>query len=128
LGGLEVDPVTFLQVVEEVARHDGSVGWCLGIWGTYGVFGGYLQPETAAEIYGNDPSITLAGTLNPTGKAVAIDGGYRVSGRWGFGSGIQRSTWAIGNCVVFDGDQRRVGADGGPEMRIAIIPTADCQI
>src|ERR1700759_2857073 len=43
LGGEKTDPMTLVLVVEEVSRVDGAAGWCLGIGGTYGVFGGYLS-------------------------------------------------------------------------------------
>jgi alkylation response protein AidB-like acyl-CoA dehydrogenase len=127
LGGQEVDPLTFVRVIEEVARADGSVAWALGIWATYGVFGGYLPEAAAREIYAAPDSV-IAGTVNPTGTARAVPGGYRVSGRWGYGSGIAHASWVLGNCIVYDGDDRRLNRDGSPEQRIVFVPAPDCQI
>jgi len=91
LGGEETDPMTLVRVVEEISRADGATGWCVAIGGEYGVFGGYLSPDAAREIFGSDPHVRTAGALRPFGTAVAVDGGYRVAGRWPLGSGCQRS-------------------------------------
>src|ERR1700758_905629 len=82
LGGEETDPMTLVRVVEEVSRADGAAGWCLGIGGEYGAFGGSLSAAAAREIYGSDPLVRRTGALRPFGNAVVVDGGYRVTGRW----------------------------------------------
>jgi alkylation response protein AidB-like acyl-CoA dehydrogenase len=79
LGGAEADPVTFCRVVEELARADGSTGWCAMLCGSYGLFGGLLPATAAREIFA-DPAAILAGSLAPTGPARAVAGGYHLSG------------------------------------------------
>ncbi len=128
LGGEEADPMTLVRVVEEIARADGAAGWCVGIGGEYGAFGGYLPAEAAREIYGSDPLVRTAGAFRPFGNAVVVDGGYRVTGRWPLGSGCQHSQWIVGGCRIFDGDQPRMTADGMPVSRILFFPAADCEI
>ena len=118
LGGEETDPTTLVRVVEEVSRADGAAGWCLGIGGTYGAFGGYLSADAAHEIYGSDPLVRTAGALRPFGNAVVVDGGYRVTGRWPLGSGCQHSGWIVGGCRILDGDQPRLLPNGTPLMRV----------
>ena len=127
-GGEETDPMTLVRVVEEIARVDGAAGWCVAIGGEYGVFGGYLQPEAAREIYGSDPLVVTGGAFRPTGQAVVVDGGYRVTGRWPLGSGCQHSAWIVGGCRVLDGDRLRLGPDGIPVMRLMFFPAASCEI
>src|SRR5215211_3358527 len=90
LGGAEVDPVTYSDVLEILSRGDGSTGWVAMIgtgssWGT-----AFMRPETATEIVG-DPYTMMAGSfaLPSGGRATIVDGGYRVTGRWPFGSGCQ---------------------------------------
>jgi indole-3-acetate monooxygenase len=128
LGGEETDPVTLIRVVEEVARADGATGWCMAIGGEYGAFGGYLQPDAAREIYGSDPHVITGGAFRPFGQAAAVEGGYRVTGRWPLGSGCQHCAWIVGGCRILDGDQPRLGPDGAPVTRIMFLPAAACEI
>lgn len=90
LGGPELSPLVFLQVIEELSRQDGSVGWCTVIPAGYGRLAGAMSLDVASGIFGSGHSV-LVGTLNPTGKALAVPGGYRVTGRWGYGSFIAHS-------------------------------------
>jgi indole-3-acetate monooxygenase len=127
-GGLEVDLATALSVIEEVSQADGSAGWCVMIGASSGVTAAYL-PETAAqEIYGSDPDVVTGGAVRPDGRAVAVEGGYRVIGRWAFASGSQHCAWLAGGCVVFDGDAPRMGPGGIPETRLLFFPASECEI
>jgi hypothetical protein len=118
LGGPETDPMTFVRVVEEVSRADGATGWCVALIGEYGVFSGYLPPETAGEIYGGNPNVRTAGQLRAAGQARVVEGGYRVTGRWPLGSGCQHANWIVGGCRILDGDEPRLRADGTPISRL----------
>ena len=115
LGGLEVPPLTFYQVVEAVARLDGSTGWCTFIGGSDGLVGAYLAPQTAEDLFGRDPRVVLAGSVAPAGSATVVTGGYRVSGHWPYASGSQHCTWLFGCCHVLEGDQPRLTATGAPK-------------
>ena len=90
LGGDEVDPLTACRVFEEAALHEGAVGWCAMIGAANGYFGGLLPTVGARQVYA-DRDVVLAGTFRPAGVAMAVDGGYRVTGRWPFASGIMHS-------------------------------------
>ena len=128
LGGEETDPMTLIRVVEEIARVDGATGWCMAIGGEYGAFGGYLQPDAAREIYGSDPHVITGGAFRPFGQALAVEGGYRVTGRWPLGSGCHHCAWIVGGCRIFDGDRPRLGPDGTPVTRIMFFPAVSCEI
>jgi alkylation response protein AidB-like acyl-CoA dehydrogenase len=127
LGGTEADPVTFCRVVEELARADGSTGWCAMLCGSYGLFGGLLPAAAAREIFA-DPDAIVAGSLAPTGTARAVAGGYQLSGRWSFGSGIAHSTWVLGGSRVLDGDAPRQTPRGTPEVRLLFFARSDVEI
>ena len=103
LGGPERPPLVFMEVIEELSRQDGSVGWCTAIAAGHGRFAGALPRHSASEIFGSGRTV-LAGTLNPAGKAIAVRGGYRVTGRWAYGSVIDHAEWVYGNCVTHDED------------------------
>ena len=62
------------------------------------------------------------------GRAVVVDGGYRVSGRWPFASGIQYADWVCANCVVIDGERPRTHADGTPRMSLMFLPIAGATV
>jgi alkylation response protein AidB-like acyl-CoA dehydrogenase len=127
LGGPELTALDFVRIIEAIARADGSVGWCTAIGAAYSIFAGYLDEAVAREIYGGGDAI-LAGTLNPTGRAIAVPGGYRITGHWSYGSGIQHSNWVLGNCMVFDGNTLRTNPDGSPIARVMIFPRSDATV
>jgi indole-3-acetate monooxygenase len=128
LGGEEADPMTLVRVVEEVSRADGAAGWCAAIGGEYGAFGGYLSAGAACEIYGSDPLGITGGAFRPFGRAVVVEGGYRVTGRWPLGSGCQHSAWIVGGCQILQEDQPRLDPDGTPVTRLLFFPAASCEI
>jgi alkylation response protein AidB-like acyl-CoA dehydrogenase len=115
LGGLQADPLTYLRVVELLAEGAGSVGWNLannsiGQLVTLG-----LPDEGVREIYGGAADTVIAGTaVQGGGQAVPVDGGYRVSGRWSFGSGCQESAWMLGSFQILDGGKPRLSPEGRP--------------
>ena len=109
LGGPEVTAVESLEVCEEFAYHDGSVGWCVAIAATTSLLASWLPDPHAGDLFG-DPGSIGGGFVMPRGRAVPTDGGLRVSGRWEFGSGTKHCTAIGGGCIV-------VGADSQPEPR-----------
>jgi alkylation response protein AidB-like acyl-CoA dehydrogenase len=127
LGGAEADPVTACRILEELSYLDGSVGWCAMIGSEYGFFAGLLPEEAAREIYADARSV-VAGTFKANGTARAVDGGYRVSGQFGFGSGITHSRWTIGGFRLYDGDAPRLKPGGAPDVRVLFVPTSDVEV
>ena len=125
LGGGEADLETFLQVAEELSRADGSVGWCVVncAWQTAHVV--WLSEEVAWDIVGHDPNAMLSGTIAPPGRAVIVQGGYRVTGQWRFASGCHYATWHIANAALFDGETHVLAEDGTPAFRLMLVPSAE---
>jgi alkylation response protein AidB-like acyl-CoA dehydrogenase len=128
LGGLEVDPLTFYRVVEEIARIDASTAWCVWIASGNPPFVTSISDQAVEEIFGRDPHVVTAGVVFPYGQAVVQDGGYLVSGRWSYASGCQHCAWVFCCCNVFDADQIRLTASGDPEVRLLYVPTAQVTI
>jgi alkylation response protein AidB-like acyl-CoA dehydrogenase len=127
LGGLEVDPVTMARVVEELSAADGSVGWCVSLAYQLGGAAAFLPEQAAREIFGS-PDTILAGVARPIGRAVPVEGGYRVSGRWPFASGSSHATWFVGECLIADGEEPRPGADGNPVSHVFFFPASVCTV
>jgi len=88
-----------LEVIEEYAYHDGSVGWSVAISSTSSLMASYLPDEFAELIFGDPRSIT-GGYAAPAGRATPVDGGLRVSGTWQWGSGTKHSTWIGGGAML----------------------------
>ena len=109
LGGPGVTVTESLEVFEEFAYNDGSVGWCVAIASTTSLLASYLPDPHAGDLFG-DPGAIGGGFVMPRGRAVPVDGGMRVSGRWQWGSGAKHCTTIGGGCLV-------VGLDGRPEQR-----------
>ena len=94
MGGLQADPLTYQRVVELLAEGLGSAGWNVANNGVGQLITLGYPDEGVQEIYANGPDTILAGTAVPGGgTAVPVDGGYRVTGRWSFGSGCRLSWW-----------------------------------
>ena len=126
-GGPEADPLTQVRIVEALSLADGSVGWCSMIGSDGGYFTAFLDQAVAREMYPDINAVT-ATVLRPSGKALAVKDGYRVSGRWKFASGCQHSTWIANACAVFDGDTPRLSKKGSPEVRVCYMPAPACEI
>jgi alkylation response protein AidB-like acyl-CoA dehydrogenase len=126
LGGLEVDPVTFARVVEEVSTFDSAAGWALqfntGAWWT-----SRMSPQGVAELYADGPDMMMAAYFSPPHRADEVPGGYRITGRGPLASTIHDSRWALMSAMVFDSDQPRLTAEG-PEILCAILHTSDLEI
>lgn len=127
LGGPEADPITQLEVVEALSEADGSVGWIAMIGSDGGFYCAHLDEAVARELY-QDPDAVTASVLVPRGRARRVAGGYRVSGRWAFGSASLHAEWFVGGCVVFDGDAPVAGPDGRPQTRMTYFPASQCEI
>src|SRR2546426_11524052 len=118
-GGLGADILTTLRVIEEVARADGSTGWCLAMGINSFRQSAQFVPEVRRTLFHSDPIGVSAGSANPRGRAVAAPGGYRVTGHWFFASGCMHSFLLHGACKVFDGDGPRLRPNGDQDVRIA---------
>lgn len=102
LGGAELSPLEFQTVVEAAAALDGSIGWLVGNGGGMSRVGGYLKEAAAREMF-SDPRAFVVSATGAVGSAVPVAGGYRVSGRWPFGSGSHHASWFMGLASVKDG-------------------------
>ena len=122
LNGPETDPVTAFHVVEEIAKADGSVGWCVFNGTAVSAAVARLSPKAAKEIFGDPPVVLGSGSARAGGTAKITDGGYIVSGRWNFLSGIDHSIAIFVACRVIDGNGPALYGDGTQVMRTVVLP------
>jgi indole-3-acetate monooxygenase len=129
LGGLQVDPLTYLRVVELLAEAAGSVGWnlCNNSIAQLVTLG--LPDEGVQELYAQRPDTPIAGTaVMGGGRAVPVEGGYRVTGRWPFGTGCQEASWMLGSFQIFDGDRPRRSPDGNSSHWRGVFRRSEARI
>ena len=131
LGGAELDLPTFIRAVEEIARADGSVAWCIGQANGLAAYMAYLDTAVARELFRSKRTILAngPGEGNRPGRAVEVDGGYQVTGKWLFASGIGHASWLLAVCHLFDvtGSQLE-DAHGKPAQRLMLIPKSSATL
>lgn len=119
-GGGGAEFPSYLRMVEALSRADGSVGWTVMIGaGSWCDLAGLPRASFDA-LYAGGPDVITGGAFSPSGTAVAVGGGYRVSGRWAFASGCEHCQWLFANCLEDTGGEPRLRmvVFAAPEVRI----------
>ena len=120
-GGEEWPWPTWMRVVEELSTVDGAVGWNAGVGSAAtAIVSGWVSADVGQTVFCQDPIGLVAGAGAPTGTAQPVDGGYRVTGRWQFGSGSPHASWFVAGYAV-EGEAPRLG----PMM---LVPAKDVEI
>ena len=94
-GGFESDWLTHIDCVAEVARCCGSTGWCMSFLIQHQFYLAYFPLATQKFVYERSPDPKIVTSFAPTGKARKVKGGFELSGRWVFASGVDHCDWAI---------------------------------
>lgn len=129
LGGAELPFSDAMRIVERLSWADGSAGWCTMVANVQAASGGaHLPPEGARLVYGSGPDVSMAGQGVPSGRARRVDGGYVITGRWSYGSGIHHAEWVHSGCIVMDGDRPALGPDGSPVITVAHHPKSTIRL
>ena len=128
LGGPETDPITAFHVVEEIAQADGSAGWCVFNGAAVSSAVVRISKKAAKEIFGDPPCILGSGSARAGGTAKITDGGYIVSGRWNFLSGIDHSIAIFVACRVIDDEGPVFNQDGTPMFRTVVLPVSKGEV
>lgn len=94
-GGFEADFDLYSKVVRRVSQGDGSVGWTLMTGSIHQWLIGLFPEQAQQDIWGNGNGDFAAGSYAPSGRAMQVDGGFRISGSWSFASGCDTSDWLL---------------------------------
>lgn len=123
LGGEEAHPDTMIDVIRELSYYDGSTGWYAGAVMTGGaVAGAYLGEQAIDRIFRSGGMKLCAGQAMPNGRAIREGDGYRISGRYTFGSGTPTASFCVGGYLVYEGDEPKLDENGKPTHLIGIAP------
>jgi alkylation response protein AidB-like acyl-CoA dehydrogenase len=116
VGGYQADEDTIAEVLAQISRGCPSTGWMCTIMSVSNAIPAFLPDDAADEIYAT-PDLRITTTIAPTGTAVPVDGGYRVSGQWMWNTAGVHSNWHTAGCLV-PGQE-----DAGP--RLMLMPVAE---
>ena len=130
LGGAELDPLTYTEVLYTLAQGDGSTAWCLGQNSGCSMIAPYLPEDTAREVFGGRDGILAWGPDVPgAGGGVVTDGGYRLSGQWGFATGSRHASWLGCHVSLFEADgSPRLLPNGRQQVRTMVFPKSEARI
>jgi indole-3-acetate monooxygenase len=129
LDGHQLDPITYTRAVEYLAEGCGSVGWNLANCAIGQLVTLGLPQEGVEEMYPKGHRTAMAGTaVQGGGQGVPVDGGYRVTGRWQFGTGCQEASWMLGSFQIVENGKPRVNEQGRPLFWRAVFRRDEVEI
>jgi alkylation response protein AidB-like acyl-CoA dehydrogenase len=118
-GGYETSIETYLEVGAAVARADGATGWLYTLGAVNLWVLGLMSAEAQDDVWGQNPDARMAGVLAPSAESTKVDGGWRVTGRWGFASGCLYADWVVLGFPAVDEAGQALGE------YTALIPASD---
>ena len=121
-GGMELDFVAIFDIPAEIARGCPSTAWNVGNLATHHWMLGFYEPETQHEVWDANPDALIASSIAlAAGRGRKVDGGFEVTGRWPFSSGVDNSDWNMLAVTVYDGDK-------AVDWRLCLVPKTDYEI
>jgi indole-3-acetate monooxygenase len=126
-GGLEVAPGLAAQIYEALARGDAACGWVAFIGATSALALCRVSDDTARKILAT-PETLIAGVFAASGDAQKVPGGFRVNGRWHFGSGAPNAEWIGGGCTLTVDGKRLTSSAGVPRNHMLLFRAADVEL
>lgn len=128
-GGPELTSIEQTEVIEALSYGDTSAGWCAIIGSGTGLYASFLSDAAAREMFPRLDLIT-AGMLFPAGRAERVPGGYRLTGRWTFGSGITHCDWVISGAFLYRDGKPEPSPDGRDphDSRLFMVPASEAEV
>jgi len=121
-GGYEMHPNVFFEIQKALAEGCMSTGWIYGVVGCHPYELALFHDEAQREVWGDNPDMLVSSTYQPVGKVEKVEGGFYLSGRWGFSSGSAHCGWVLLGAINFDTD------GGPPDMRTFLLPRSDYEV
>lgn len=120
-GGIEAPPRAMFEAILAVGEGCGSTGWVAAVTAVHSWQLALFDPQLQDEVWGEDEDAWASSSYMPAGKLEPVDGGFRVSGRWGFSSGSLHASWAILGAMLPQDD-------GPPVSYNIVVPASDYRI
>ena len=125
LGGAQLAHSDFLKILEIFAAEDGSTGWCINQNNVFSTNSLRMPQGIAETIYAESRAVVTNGPPDSSARAVPCDGGYKLSGRWNFSSGITHASWIAALAPVLPADQEPSTVFVRESGRVMLIPKND---
>jgi alkylation response protein AidB-like acyl-CoA dehydrogenase len=125
LGGAQLAHLDFLKILEIFAAEDGSTGWCINQNNVFSTNSLRMPQGIAETIYAESRAVVTNGPPDSSARAVPCDGGYKLSGRWNFSSGITHASWIAALAPVLPADQEPSTVFVRESGRVMLIPKND---
>ena len=122
-GGFEMSPNAFYDVQKALAEGCMSTGWMFGVVGCHPYELALFDDRAQQEVWGTDTSVLVSSSYQPVGKVTPIEGGFRLSGHWGFSTGSIHCDWVLLGSMVPPSEP-----GGAPDMRTFLLPRKDYTI
>jgi 3-hydroxy-9,10-secoandrosta-1,3,5(10)-triene-9,17-dione monooxygenase len=119
-GGLEIDPAAFNEATYRIASRCASSGWVAGLVAVHNWQIAHFSKKAQDEYFSTGPDTRASSSYAPTGNARSVGGGFELSGRWDFSSGVDHAEWAILGAVIRDIE--------APEFRSFLVNKHDLTI
>ncbi len=122
-GGYEMHPQVFYDVQMALAEADMSTAWIYGVIAIHNFQIALFDPQAMEDVWATDTSVLISSSYQPVGKVERVEGGFNLSGQWGFSSGCDHCEWVFLGAMIpplNDGDP--------PDMRTFMLPRSDYEI
>jgi 3-hydroxy-9,10-secoandrosta-1,3,5(10)-triene-9,17-dione monooxygenase len=121
-GGMELPFIAVVDIVAELARGCPSTAWNVGNLGCHHWILCYYEPHTQHDVWDENPDALIASSIAlAAGRGKKVDGGFVVSGRWPFSSGVDNSQWNMLAVTIYEGDR-------AVDWRLCLVPAKDYAI
>ena len=116
-GGFELDPQDFFRMQNTIALGCMSTAWASGIIAVHAFQLAIMDKQAQRDVWGEDIHTRVSSSYAPLGKVEVVEGGFRLSGRWGWSSGCDHCTWVLLGAIV-----------PGEGYRTFLVPRSDYEI
>lgn len=121
-GGYEMDVSTFYDIQMELAKHCMSTAWVYGVVAVHNWQLALFDVQAQQDVWAGNPDMLISSSYMPKAKITPVPGGYKISGRWGFSSGVEHCGWAfLGGLLAAPGG-------GAPDFVTFLVPKADFKV
>lgn len=128
VGGHEIDFPTYVRVLEALGAADASTAWTVNQGAIFATYAARMPTEAAREIWIKPPRSVVSNSPSPTGQAIVVPGGFRVSGRQPFSTGCRHASWVACHSQVIEDGKVRTKPDGKPEIRYVFVPVGQAEV